>query len=399
MAYPLPDKPSIAVLPFTNMSGDPEQEYFSDGLTEEIISTLSRVPKLFVIARNSTFTYKGKPVKAQQVSEELGVRYVLEGSVRRAEDRVRITAQLIDAITGRHLWSERYDRDLKDVFALQDEITMRIIEAMQVELTEGELARTRARGTENLQAYVKLLKANEYLHRLNIHDNILARKMAEEVIALDPGYPEGYSILAFTHYMDVWFRSSKSPKDSVSRAYELAQKALAMDDFQVMAHIVLGHIYLLKRQHEKAIAKHEQALALAPNSARIHANLGRSLNYAGRPEEAIQLLEKAIRLDPRPKSFFYYTLGVAYNMTGRYDESIEACKRAIKDEPNNLYAHVALTAAYSLSGQEEEARAESEEVLRIHPKFSLEYFGKTLPYKNPVHTADFIEALRKAGLK
>jgi adenylate cyclase len=398
MALPLPDKPSIAVLPFVNMSGDPEQEYFSDGITEQIITGLSKVPKLFVIARNSTFTYKGKPVKVQKVAEELGVRYVLEGSVQRSAERIRITTQLIDAITAHHLWAERYDRELKDIFALQDEITMKIITALQVELTEGDIARMHARGTENLQAYEKLLKGGEYFYHQNKDDNILARKIAEEVIALDPGYPAGYNLLAWTHYMDVWFRSSKSPKESLSRAYELAQKVVAMDDSLVMPHILLGHIYVLKRQHEKAIAENERAITLSPNAASGYAALGRVLNYAGRPEEAIPLVKKAIRLDPLPESFYYYTIGLAYNMTGRYDESIEACEKAIKAEPNSLYAHVVLAAAYSLSGQEEEAHAETEEVLRIHPKFSLEYFGKTLPYKNPTDRENFIAALRKAGL-
>ncbi|MBW1863081.1 MAG: tetratricopeptide repeat protein, partial [Deltaproteobacteria bacterium] len=396
---PLPDKPSIAVLPFVNMSGDPEQEYFSDGITEEIITALSKTSKLFVIARNSTFTYKGKPVKVQQVGRELGVKYVLEGSVRKSGDKVRITAQLVDAQTGHHLWAERYDRELKDIFALQDEITMEIMEALQVELTGGFMAIARTRGTKNLQAYLKLLKGLEYHGSQNKDANILARKMAEEVIALDPGYPEGYSLLAYTHYMDVWFGSSKSPKDSLSRAYELAQKAVGMNDSLVLPHILLGHIYLLERQHEKAIAETERAVTLSPNAAASYANLGRALIYAGQPKEAIPLLKKAIRLDPLPNYFFYYTLGFAYIMTGRYDEAVEICKKGIKDEPNSLYAHVVLATAYSLSGQEEEARAEAEEVLRIQPEFSLKYYGKRLPFKNPADREFKVEALRKAGLK
>jgi TolB-like protein/predicted Zn-dependent protease len=396
---PLPDKPSIAVLPFVNMSGDPEQEYFSDGITEQIIMGLSKVPKLFVIARTSSFKYKGREVDVRTVGRELGVRYVLEGSVQKSGERLRITVQLIDAENGSHLWAERYDRDLKDVFALQDEITMRIIEAMQVKLTVGELARTHARRTQNLQAYVKIMKGYEYFAHFNKEDNIMARKMAEEVIVLDPGYPAGYRLLAWTHYMDVWFGASKSPKGSLSLAYELAQKVIAMDESSVRAHILLGNIYLLKRHHEKAIAEMEHAITLSPNAAEGYAALGRALNYAGRPEEAILLLKKAIRLNPLPSSFYYYTIGIAYKMTGSYDKAVEACKKAIKDEPDSLYAHVVLAAACSLSGQEEEAHGEAEEVLRIDPKFSLEYFGKTLPYKNPADREKFIEALRNAGLK
>jgi TolB-like protein/class 3 adenylate cyclase len=242
MAYQLPDKPSIAVLPFNNLSGDPEQEYFSDGLTEEIISTLSRVPKLFVIARNSTFTYKGKPVKVQQVSEELGVRYVLEGSVRKSGEKIRITAQLIDAITGNHLWAERYDRNIDDIFVIQDEITKKIITAMQVKLTEGEEARVAAKGTNNLEAYLKYLQANELVNRLNIDSNALGKQLAEEAIALDPKYASAYYILSGAHVMDVWLGTSKSPKQSIGKAMKLSQKAIELDETFAVAHGLLGFL-------------------------------------------------------------------------------------------------------------------------------------------------------------
>ncbi|MBW2205131.1 MAG: hypothetical protein JRF52_13965 [Deltaproteobacteria bacterium] len=223
MAYPLPDKPSIAVLPFANMSEDPKQDYFSDGITEEIITALSKVPKLFVIARNSTFTYKGKPVKIKQVAEELGVRYVLEGSIRKAGDKIRITAQLIDALTGLHLWAERYDRNLKDIFAVQDEITKNIITAMQVKLTMGEQARTAAKGTNNLEAYLKLLQAREKMLQMNKENNALAQRLVEETIALDPDYASAYASLGAIQIMDVWLGSSKSPKDSIKKAIELSK--------------------------------------------------------------------------------------------------------------------------------------------------------------------------------
>ena len=230
MAFPLPDKPSIAVLPFNNLSGYPDQEYFSDGLTEEIISALSGVPKLFVIARNSTFTYKGKPVKVQQVSEELGVRYVLEGSVRQAGDKIRITAQLVDALDGHYLWAKRYDRNLGDIFAVQDEITKEIITAMQVKLTQGEGAKAASKGTNNLEAYLKCLQANELISQLNPESNALGRELAEEAIAFDPDYAWAYYTLGRTHTVDVWVGTSKSPKESIEKAIELMQKALALDD-------------------------------------------------------------------------------------------------------------------------------------------------------------------------
>jgi len=398
MAFPLPDKPSIAVLPFVNMSGDPEQDYFSDGLTEEIISALSRVPKLFVIARNSTFTYKGKPVKIQQVSEELGVRYVLEGSVRKAGDRVRITTQLIDAITGHHLWSERYDRDLKDIFTLQDEITMKIITALQVELTEGESVRFMAKGTHNLKAYLNNLRALEHIRGQTKEDNISARRLAEEAIALDPEYANSYSLLAATHMQDVWFKTTKSPKQSLTRAIELAQKAIALDDSLAYSHGLLGWLYTMIRQHDKAIAECKRAVALDPSGAVSHSWLSMALRYAGRYEEAVQMSEKAIRLNPFPPVTYFRNLSMAYIGAGRYGEAIAAGKKAVTCQPDDFLSHAILSAAYSFAGREEEARSSAAEVLRIYPKYHLKYIAKILPYKNKGDLERFIGALRKAGL-
>ena len=399
MAYPLPDKPSIAVLPFVNMSEDPKQEFFSDGITEEIITALSKIPYMLVIARNSTFSYKGKPVKISQVAEELGVRYVLEGSFRKVGDKVRVTAQLIDAIKGHHLWAERYDRELKDIFALQDEITKKIITALQVKLTLGEEARLLAKGTDNIEAYVKVLQGNEYLLRMNKEGNVLARKMAEEVIALEPEYSRGYRLLAYTHWLDVFLRWSKSPGKSLASAEELAQKVLAMDESDSHAHRLLGYVYLLKRQHEKAIAKAERAVALDPNASGNQAALAFFLNFAGRSEEAIPWYKKAIRLDPIRPTLYYLQLGHIYRNVRRYEEAISELKKALHRNPDNLLAHLHLAGSYSSLGREEEARAEAAEVLRIDPKFSLDYFAKTLPYKNQADTERLIDALRKAGLK
>jgi len=400
MAFPLPDKPSIAVLAFDNMSGDPKQEYFSDGITEGIITALSTVPELFVIARNSAFTYKGKPVIVKQVAEELGVNYVLEGSVRKAGDRVRITAQLIDALTGRHLWAESYDRKLEDIFALQDEITMKIITELRVKLTEGESARLHAKGTDNLQAYLKYLQGHEHFHGMNKEDNALARRMVEEAIALDPEYPEAYSMLGWTHLMDVIYGSSRSPRESIRQAFELAQKSIALDDSCQTAHRLLSTLYLMKRQHEKAIEEGEKAIALDPNSADDYASFGGNvLVFSGKPEEGVLSLEKAIRLNPIAPSYYFHMLGMAYREMGRYEESITACKKAIKRQPSNLFAHLILAATYIMIGREDEARAEATEVLRINPKFSVERFAKVRPHIDPTNTERFVEALRKAGLK
>jgi TolB-like protein len=399
MAFPLPDKPSIAVLPFTNMSNDPKQEYFSDGITEEIITALSKVPNLFVIARNSTFAYKGKPVKVQQVSEELGVRYVLEGSVRKVGNNIRIAAQLIDALTGKHLWAERYDRNLKDIFAVQDEITKKIITAMQVKLTEGEQVRSAAKGTKNLEAYLKCLQAQELVSRINPESNALAKQLAEEAIALDPMYAYGYYILAKIHVVDYWLGTSKSPKESLEKSIELQQKAIVLDDTYAEAHACLGWIFSMTGQHDQAVAEGEKAVALNPNSADSHMLFGKILAYAGRYEESIPELQRAIRLNPIPPNLYLYSLGISYAFTGHLNEAITWCEKAVRREPNSLSARLFMAAFYSLAGRDEEARIEAAEVLRINPKFSLEKYAKGLTYKKHEDVERTVSALRKAGLK
>jgi adenylate cyclase len=394
MAFPLPDKPSIAVLPFNNLSGDPEQEYFSDGLTEEIIAALGSVPKLFVIARNSTFTYKGKPVKVQQVAEDLGVRYVLEGSVKKGGDKIRITAQLIDALSGHHLWAKRYDRSLEDIFAVQDEITKEIITAMQVKLTEGEQIRVAARGTNSLDAYLKLLQANELVNRLNIESNAMAKQMAEEAIALDPEYAWAYFVLARTHMVDVWLRSSRSPRQSTAKAMELLQKAIVLDDTFAEAHGRLGFLYSMTRQYDKSIPEAEKAVALNPNSADAHFYLGKVLSFDGRWEESVPEYKKAMRLNPIPPHNLLWSLGLSYAFSGQYEEAITWCEKAVRQAPDSLYARIMMTVVYSWSGQDEKARAEAAEVLRIQPKYTI----KKSRYKRKEDGERFDGALRKAGL-
>jgi adenylate cyclase len=398
MAFPLPDKPSIAVLPFVNMSGDPKEEYFSDGITEEIITALSKIPHLFVISRQSTFTYKGKPVKVKQVSEELGVRYVLEGSVRKAGDKVRITAQLIDALTGHHLWAERYDRNLKDIFALQDEITLRIISALQVKLEGVEQSGLSVKGTDNLEAYLKLLQSREQANRFTKEGNILARRYAEEAIALDPKYAVAYLRLSATLIMDLRYGTTESPEQSLKRAEECIQKALALDDSSGEAHAFFGRIYLSKRQYEKAIAEGERALALDPNSDFVQAALAYSLYYAGRFEEAIAMYQKAIRLNPFP-AWYYQMLASSYLQLGRYEEAEKEYKKALHRAPDSTMPHFGLAATYSLMGREKEAQDEAAEVLRIDPKFSLEHHAKSLLFKNQSDLDRIVDALRKTGLK
>jgi adenylate cyclase len=399
MALSLPDKPSIAVLPFVNMSGDPKQEFFSDGITEDIITALSKLPMLFVIARNSTFTYKGKAVKVKQISEELGVQYVLEGSVQRSANRVRITAQLIDALTGHHIWAERYDRDLKDIFVLQDEVTINILRAMQVKITEGEQALHRDKGIRNLNCKLKLLEGQNYFNRFDIEGNNLARRTGEEALVMCPESSMAYYLLAATHMMDYWLGSGKSPQESIEKAIELAQKAIALDDAYPSPHGLLSFLYSIKREHAKALAEGERAVALDPNGADVNAYYGLSLTFAGKPEEAIPSFQKAIRLNPFGPTWYFFNLGNALGNTGRFEEAVSAYKKALQRSPDNLLGHVFLATTYSRMGREKEARAEAGEVLRINPKFSIDYFVKTLPYKDQSQIDKVVNAMRKAGLK
>jgi adenylate cyclase len=637
MAYPLPDKPSIAVLPFVNMSGDPEQEYFSDGMTEDLITDLSKISGVFVIARNSVFAYKGKLVKPQLISRELGIRYVLEGSVRKADDRVRITAQLIDATTGGHLWAERYDGKLGDIFTLQDKVTQKIVTALAVKLIAGEEKQITRRGTDNIAAYdaflqgwqhyrritrddlakavthlnkaieldptygrahaalagaywlsyrrgwswemdwpyeVKLkvpLLAHEHLEKALKSPTSLAHQVAswmlvheplhEEAIAeaeraialnpndvdnlfamaralifggrpaegtgyvkkamrLDPHYPAqylsflglaqfcmeqleeaaitlerahkrnpeleaypivatyahlgreeeaadmlakywittweerkdtlrgisptvrwvltyypfknqadmdrfvdglrkagvpleratytfvldpycklAYELMAYAHLRHVWFGWSKSPGRSLELAQRLAQKAVALDESSPEAHAVLGLTYLMRREHEKAIAEGERAVALGPNNTNALLQLAWTLWHTGRPEEAIALEKKAIGLHPWGESAHFHNLGMAYFTARRYEEAISAFRKALEKEPKNQFAYMGLAAAYTFLGHGEKANASAAKVLDLNPNFSLDHYAKILPFKKPDDRNQFINALRKAGLK
>lgn len=397
----VPDKPSIAVLPFVNMSGDPEQEYFSDGITEEIITRLAQIPKLFVIARNSTFAFKGKPVNVQQVGQELGVRYVLEGSVRRAQDRVRITAQLIDAKSGVHAWAERYDRDLKDIFGVQDEITEHIASALQVKLTgeEQALAAAEKAPARNPEASEKIMRAMDYMGREGQEANLKARDLLEQAAALDPQSARAHAALAKTYLTDVAAGWSQSPRESMEKAETYAQRALALNDKVDFTHLIMSRVCLSKRQHDRAIQEAERAVALNPNGADAWASLGRALVFDCRPEEAIERLNNAIRLNPIPPSWYFQMLGSAYVGAKRYDDAVAAYKKAIQQQPSDPGVLMGLAAAYSLAGRQEEARAAAAELLKAKPGFSVDQAAKKLPYKNPLDLAQLTEALRKAGLK
>jgi adenylate cyclase len=394
----LPDKPSIAVLPFENMSGDPTKEYFSDGLTEEIITGLSKIPKLFVIARNSTFTYKGKPVKVQQVSRELGVKYVLEGSVRSAGERLRITAQLIDGMTGHHLWAERYDRQMKDIFAIQDDITMNIMIALQVKLTEGEQARLGSKSIKNLEAYIKVLKANKHFFEFNKEGFILARQKYEEAIDLEPDFAAAHGGLAASYMMPLWVGWEDSPHQALVKANEHTQRCLALDDTNAYAHAILGALSLVQRQWDKAITAGKRAVTLSPNSANILALFAVTLKSVGRVDEALTMIEKAIRLNPMPPEWYLHELGTYYRLLGRYDEAIAILKKNLDRGRDYLMSMINLTATYSMADKLDQARAQAKEVLSIMPDFSAKQFMKGFPYKDQKIIDDFIENLCKAGL-
>ncbi|MGD9044382.1 MAG: adenylate/guanylate cyclase domain-containing protein [Desulfobacterales bacterium] len=400
MAFPLPDKPSIAVLPFDNMSGDPAQDYFSDGITDQIISTLSMLRGLFVISRSSMFTYKGKPVKVQKVAEDLGVKYILEGSVQRTADRVRITAQLIDATSGHHVWSEGYDREPKDIFAIQDDITIKITSALRVELTEGEQARMWDKNaTTNLRAWEKFLQGIDYIYRYTKEDNATAQRLLEEVIVLDAEYAEAYVLLGWTYWLDARFGWVESRAESIKMAMKYAQKTIELNDTSDLGYLLIGGVYFLRGHYEKAIAEAERAVALNPNGALDYSFLAGAVGCSGRWDESVELAKKSIRLHPFAPATYYHWLGRAYFMTEQYDEAIATFKKILNINPNYLPARAFLAACYSSLDRQVEAAAEADEVRRINPKFNLESFAKTLPYKNKADIERYIAALRKAGLK
>jgi adenylate cyclase len=401
MAFPLPKKPSLAVLPFDNLSGDPKQDYFSDGITESIISALSNVSNLFVIARNSTFTYKGKPVKVQQVAEELGVRYVLEGSVQRSGDRVRITAQLIDALEGHHLWAEQYDRRFGDIFALQDDITENVTMALQVKLTEGEQARIKRGHTENPEAYEYWLRGRERSLSLTKEDNAQRRKLYEKAAELDPNNSFLWKDIGWTHYLDARFGWTDTPTQSLALAEELAQKTLAVDDYSAQAYALLSSVYMAKRQHDKAVAYGEKALALGPNIADMKAAVAVPFMYSGRPEEAIELVKKAMRLSPYYPAWYLAVLGIAYRITGQYEEAITSLETwRARANPRSALPYLSLAYTYVEAGRGEEAQAAVAEVLKRKPKASIARYlkAKTFPYKDPAEIERVIDSLRKAGM-
>jgi adenylate cyclase len=402
MGFPLPDKASIAVLPFVNMSGDPEQEFIVDSITENIITALSYIPEMFVIARTSTFAYKGKIVKVKQVSEELGVRYVLEGSVMKAGDRIRVTAQLIDATSGHHLWVDRYDREIEDFFDLLDEIAKKVAIELQVKLTEGDTARI-SHKTENFEAWAYATTAYSLEKHVTKEDCAKARELCEKSVKLDPKYGFAWGMLGATHYTDAYFDWSESRDKSFKLAVKYIDRALKLDKTLPCATSVKGRLYRMQEQFDQAIAMGEKSVALGPSHDVSYGSLGNTMRFAGRFDESIALMKKALRLNPHYPAWYLAVLAVDYFFKEQYEEAIEAgnrlLERAQKGEYPLLYAHLGLSAAYMELGRDEEAETHAAEVLGINPKFSLESYAKTQPYKNKADLDRYFEALRKAGLK
>ncbi|MGH6891467.1 MAG: tetratricopeptide repeat protein [Dongiaceae bacterium] len=397
-ARALPDRPSIAVLPFANMSGDPEQEYFSDGMTEDLITDLSKVSGLFVIARNSSFAYKGKAVKVQDIGGELGVRFVLEGSVRKAGDRVRITAQLVDAANGGHIWADRFDRDLTDIFATQDEVVRKIVDVLAVKLTQGDEQRLRRRGTNNLEAYDIWVRTRGLLGRGTREDIAQARAMHRRAIAIDPNFAAphaGLAIAAMTDYVNGW---TADPAQALDEAERWARRAVELNEQDPAGHLALGGTLMWRHEHDAALAEHRRSIELDPNYAQGYAGVSMTLVYAGRASEALEPLATAMRLDPHHSNFLLHVSALAHFGIGRYETAVDALLKRIALNPNTDASRMLLAACYGHLGRVDEARAAWAELLRVNPGFSLAQRARVLPFRDAADFQRITDGLAKAGL-
>jgi TolB-like protein len=396
---PLPDKPSIAVLPFDNMSGDPEQEFFADGMAEDIITALSRMPWFFVIARNSTFTYKDRAVDVKQVARELGVQYVLEGSVRKGGDRLRITAQLIDAITGNHVWAERYDREVKDIFAVQDEVTEAVVGAVAPEFLSVEAKRAERKDPGQLDAWECVVRGRAHLWKMGRDEVAEARKLFERAIQLVPSGEFGASDLAFAHFLEAYYHWSDSPQRSMEEMMRFAEKAVAVDDHDAWAHTMMGWAHAVARRWDDAIALVEHAIELSPNFAPAIGVRGFILSLMGEADKAIESINYADRLSPRDSFMAFWIMGRVWAnfIAGRYEEAVEAAQHAIQLAPNNPTYRRQLAASYAMLDRNDEAQAALREYLRLEPNHTIAD-AKKVPTKVAEHLNRFLDGLRKAGL-
>ena len=399
----LPDKPSIAVLPFTNMSGDPEQEYFSDGITEDIITTLSKISSLVVIASNSTFTYKGKAVDVKEVGREQSVRYIVEGSVRKASGRVRVTAQLIDAISGHHIWAERYDRDLEDIFAVQDEITREIVVALDVKLREGEQSRLWASGTRNFEAWECMRLGTDQAKRAGLqHQQQAARSLFRKAVEIDPQYAVAWAMLGWTYYCDADVATGidnvEDRKTALASAMECGRKALELDPSCSDAYAQIAMCHLATKEFDDAIKMSDLAVAMAPSNAENLATAALIMIKSGKPERGLEITKKAMRLCPLYRAGFLDRLGMAHRLTGDLEGAVRAYRESVIREPEFLGSRVNLASTLGELGRVKEARTEAGEVLRLEPNFSIKAYVDELSYRDPSDVERIAEGLRIAGL-
>jgi adenylate cyclase len=395
----VPHKPSIAVLPFMNMSGDAEQEYFSDGITEDLITDLSKISALFVIARNSSFAYKGRSVKVQEIGRDLGVRFVLEGSIRKSGNRVRITAQLIDADSGGHVWAERFDRDLTDIFATQDEVVENIVGALAVKLTQNEAQRLRRHATANVEAYETWLRARELLGGSTRDSVLQAKAMHRRAIEIDPNFAAphaGVALAALAEYVSGW---AADPAQALDETERWARRAVELNDQEPVSHMALGSALLWRRDHVGALAEFRRMIALDPNFAQGHSATGLALMYAGRAAEALEAFALAMRLDPHYSGIVLHFLAQAHFSLGHYEPAAQRLRERIARTPGTDSSRMLLASCYGHLGRMEEARRAWAEMLKINPDFSLEQRARVLPYKDPGDFQRIVDGLTKAGLQ
>lgn len=396
----LPERPAIAVLPFVNMSGDPEQDYFSDGISEDIITALSKLRWFLVIARNSSFIYKGKSVHLKQIADEIGVGYVVEGSVRKAGDRVRITAQLNDVASGSHLWAERYDRDLADVFAVQDEITEAIVAAIEPQLYAAENFRAQRKAPDSLDAWDLVMRALSHFWRVTRQDNVVAQALLEKAISIDPNYGQALGVLA-NSYMFSAHMGWVDMATATPIAERAARAAIRADSEDPWAHHALGTVYLIKRRFDDSLAEFELALRLNPNFSLTQGYYGLVLSYCGRWEEADLAAQRAIRLSPRdPFSAVYYGIAAYAQFIGRnYDEAIKLAHEALRQRSDFVGAHRVLTAASAMAGHIDDAKSALQDLCQAQPNVSLAWIAANMPIRHDAERAHYVEAFRRAGLK
>lgn len=394
------ERPSLAVLPFVNMSGDPEQDYFAEGISEDIITGLSKLRWFFVIARNSSFAYGGKAVDAKRIARELNVRYLLEGSVRKGGSRVRITAQLIDAATGNHIWADRYDGDLTDVFALQDEITKKVVAAIEPKLLEAEGTRSHNRSAENLGAWEIVMRANSLFWRMTQSEGETAIGLLNNAVERYPDYAPAHSMLAFILLVSSHLNLSYSKGSQLTRAQELGTRAAELDDSDPWAHLALGYVAFMSRRTAESTAEFQRALELNPNFAAAHGYLGWALAFDGQSEKAIAHLQEAIRMSPHDpqNSIFHVGIAIAHYLAGRYAEAIASCRKAFQQRSGLARGSRIYIASLAQVGQIDDARAALERMKESNPDLSIAWIEQNVPYTS-APMGKFLEGMRKAGLE